>query len=536
MVNVPVSGEQKPAVEMIGIRCHFPGVEALKGVDLRVDSGEIHGLVGENGAGKSTLMRILAGAEHKDAGRILLKGREVHISAPTDALAHGVSTVYQETSLAPHLSVAENLFVGRLPHTAGGIVDWRQLNRDARQVLERLGIDLPLRLPVNYLSIAQQQMAEIARALSYDVAVLVLDEPTSALADNEIAALFRVLRDLKSHGIAIIFISHALDETLQLCDRVSVMRDGELVGERDVSETNVVDLVRMMVGRAMTEMYPKVNAPLGEELLRVEHFRVRGRSTEVNFSVRAGEVVGFAGLLGAGRTRLMRSIVGALPAEGGTILRRGKPVRVRNPEQAIRRGIGYLSDDRRRSGLASLLSVRANLTLASLPQFSRVGVLKRQKEVSSASAIIGALRIATPSPDQQVGVLSGGNQQKTLLGRWLIAEVEVLVLDQPTRGVDVGAKVDIYGIINDLAQSGKGVILISDYLPELMGMSDRIVVMREGVVVGEFKREEATQESIMLAASGHATDALVSSPDVTAAADGWPGGSESEPRTRKGPL
>ena len=516
-MSVHGDGERKPLVEMVGIYCHFSGVEVLKGVDLRVYAGEILALVGENGAGKSTLMKILAGAEHKDDGRILIKGEEVQISAPADALAEGISTVYQETSLAPHLSVAENLFIGRLPSKVGGVVGWRQLYREARQVLERLGIDLPLRTAVNRLSIAQQQMVEIARALSHDVAVLVLDEPTSALADHEIATLFRVLRDLKSQGIATIYISHEFDEILQLCDRVLVIRDGEVVGERDVSETSVVELVRMMVGRTLTEMYPKVSAPLGEELLRVEGIRVPGKKAEVSFSLRGGEILGFAGLLGAGRTSLMQTIIGAIRAEGGTIFRRGKPVRVRSPEQAIARGIGYLSDDRRRSGMASLLGVRANLTLASLPKFSRFGVLKRRKEEQSASAMVSALRIVTPSLNQRVSLLSGGNQQKTVLGKWLIADVEVLVLDQPTRGVDVGAKLEIYRIMNEITSSGKALILVSDYLLELLGMSDRILVMREGAIVAEFQRGVATQENIMLAASGHAEDVTTSELFVSSA-------------------
>jgi ribose transport system ATP-binding protein len=497
---------EAPAVEMLGIRRDFPGVQALKGVDLTVEPGEIHALLGENGAGKSTLMRILAGAERKDAGRILLGGEETQISGPTGALARGISTVYQEMSLASHLSVAENLFIGRLPAKAGGVIDWRRLYRDARQVLDRLQLDLPLRTPVRRLSLAQQQLTEIAKALSHSVKVLVLDEPTSALADSEVAELFRVLRDLKGQGVAIIFISHTIEEILQLCDRVSVLRDGELVGERAVAGTSAGELVRLMVGRPLVEMFPKERAELGGELLRVEGFRVQGKQTAVSFSVRAGEVLAFAGLLGAGRTALMQAIIGAIPAADGTVYHRGKPVRIRKPEEAIRHSIGYLSDDRRRSGLAGMLGVGSNLTLASLPQFSRAGVLKGRDERRSASAMVNAIRIVTPSLDQRAALLSGGNQQKTVLGKWLTAGVEVLILDEPTRGIDVGAKVEIYRLMNRLAAEGKAIILLSSSLPEVLGMSDRVLVMWRGAITAEFDARDATQEEIMFAATGQVRD------------------------------
>ncbi|MGH2869334.1 MAG: sugar ABC transporter ATP-binding protein [Solirubrobacteraceae bacterium] len=495
------------AVEMRAIKRHFPGVQALKGVDFRVAAGEIHALLGENGAGKSTLMRILSGAERMDSGEILLGGQEVRITGPTDALKRGVSTVYQETSLAGHLSVAENLFIGRLPQTRGRLVDWRRLYRDAAGLLERLQIKLPLRTPVSRLPIAQQQMTEIAKALSHDVKVLVLDEPTSALAESEAEELFRVLRDLRSDGVAIVYISHAIEEILGHCDRVGVMRDGELVGERDVAQTTSDELIRMMVGRDLDEMFPKVGAAVGDELLRVESLRVRGKDTEVSFSVRAGEVVGFVGLLGAGRTTLMRALIGALPVESGRVLRRGEPIKIRDPQAAIRNSIGYLSDDRRRSGLAGALGVASNLTLASLPQFSRFGVLKKADERRAASAMVQTLRIMTPTLQRPVSVLSGGNQQKTVIGKWLTAGVEVLLLDEPTRGIDVGAKVEIYNLINKLAEAGKAIVLVSSYLPEALGMSDRVLVMRRGAIVAEFTHGEATQEDIMFAAMGQAPPA-----------------------------
>jgi ribose transport system ATP-binding protein len=491
---------------MLGIKRHFPGVQALKGVDFRVRAGEIHAVLGENGAGKSTLMRILAGAERLDEGEIVIDGEPAAISTPSDALARGVSTVYQETSLAPHLTVAENLFVGRLP-SRGGLVDWRTLRRDAATLLERLQIRLPLRTTVSRLSIAQQQMTEIAKALSHDVSILILDEPTSALAESEVQELFRVLGDLRAHGVAIIYISHAIEEILELCDRVTVMRDGEVVGERPVAGASADELVRLMVGRDLVEMFPKVKATVGEELLRVEALKVRGKDTEVSFAVRAGEVLGFVGLLGAGRTTLMRALVGAAPIESGRILRCGREVRIRDPQSAIKHSIGYLSDDRRRSGLAGVLSVESNLTLASLPQLSRLGVINPREERRVASSVVETLRIVTPSVQQRVSLLSGGNQQKTVFGKWLTAGVDVLLLDEPTRGVDVGAKVEIYNLINRLAEAGKAVVLVSSYLPEALGMSDRILVMRRGAIVAEFDRDKASQEDIMLAAMGQVTAA-----------------------------
>jgi ribose transport system ATP-binding protein len=525
-----------PAVEMIGIRRGFPGVKALKGVDLRVEPGEIHALLGENGAGKSTLMKILAGAERKDSGRILLNGEEVQISSPTDALARGISTVYQETSLAGQLSVAENMFIGRLPVKPVGVVAWRQLYRQAREVLGQLQLDLPLRVPVSSLSIARQQMTEIAKALTHSVKVLVLDEPTSALSDTEVAELFRVLRDLRRQGVAMVYISHTIEEILQLCDRVTVLRDGELVGVRAVPDTSADELIRMMVGRTLVEMFPKVSAPTGDELLRVEGFRVRGRATEVSFSVRAGEVLGFAGLLGSGRTALMQAIIGAVPAAAGTVFRGGQPVRIRNPQSAIRHGVGYLSDDRRRSGLAGLMGVGSNLTLASLPQFSRISVLRRGEERRAASLMASALRIVTPSLDQPVAFLSGGNQQKTVLGKWLIAGVDVLVLDEPTRGIDVAAKVEIYRLINKLAEAGKAVILLSSSLPEVIGMSDRILVMYRGAIVAEFLRGQVTQEDIMFAATGHVNGATspAAGPGQAGEDRDHDGGSPGTPQTGHG--
>jgi ribose transport system ATP-binding protein len=486
---------------MRGMSRRFPGVQALDNVDLRVQAGEIHAILGENGAGKSTLMRILAGAERSDEGQIHIDGTPAQITSPHDAIVRGISMVYQETNLAPHLSVAENIFLGRLPNH-GGVVDHIQLRRKARELQSRLNLRLPLQELVRDLPIAQQQMTEIARALSTNVRILILDEPTSALTETEIEELFRVVRELKRQGVAIVYISHNLDEIFRLCDTVTVLRDGRNVGDRLVTETSVGELIRMMVGRTLIEMFPKQQVPRGEEVLRVDELRVPGKRESVSFSAYRGEVLGFAGLIGAGRTALMRTIIGAIRSEGGRIVVNGRPVRMRSPHEAIRRGIGYLTDDRRRSGLAGVLSVQQNLSLASLPQFSAVGVINPTKERRAAATVVRSLRIVTPSLNQPVRLLSGGNQQKVVIGKWLTAGVQILIFDEPTRGIDVGAKVEVYRLINQLVKDGKTVLMISSYLPELLAMADRILVMRGGAIVSELSHEEATQEKIMYAATG----------------------------------
>jgi ribose transport system ATP-binding protein len=492
----------------------FPGVQALDDVNLQVHAGEIHAILGENGAGKSTLMRILAGAERADGGQILIDGKPVHITSPHDAIVRGISMVYQETNLAPHLSVAENIFLGRLPNHSG-VVDHIRLRRQARELQSRLNLRLPLQQLVRDLPIAQQQMTEIARALSTNVRILILDEPTSALTETEIDELFRVVRELKRQGVAIIYISHNLDEIFRLCDTVTVLRDGRNAGERLVADTSVGELIRMMVGRTLIEMFPKQQVPRGEEALRVEELKVPGKKQAVSFAAYRGEVLGFAGLIGAGRTALMRTIIGAIRAEGGRILVNGQPVRVRNPHEAIRRGIGYLTDDRRRSGLAGVLSVQQNLSLAALPQFSAVGVINPTRERRAAASVVRSLRIMTPSLNQPVRLLSGGNQQKVVIGKWLTAGVQILIFDEPTRGIDVGAKVEVYRLINQLVKEGKTVLMISSYLPELLAMADRILVMRGGAVVSELSREEATQEKIMYAATGQVATAGAESDAAT---------------------
>jgi ribose transport system ATP-binding protein len=491
-------------IEMRDVTMVYGGTTALDGALIAVDAGEIHAVVGENGAGKSTLMRILAGAENADSGEILVGGTPMGGGGPRAAAERGITMVFQEMSLAGNLTVAENIVLGRLPRRRGMpvLVDWRRSREQAERAVARLGVRLPLDARVSTLSLATQQMIEIAKALSTDVRVLILDEPTSSLAETEVHELFRVLRDLREQGVTVLYISHNLEEIFALCDRITVLRDGRTIGSRAVSETNPDELIQMMVGRTLTEMLPKQDVPCGAEALRVEDLVVPGRASPVSFTVHSGEVLGFAGLLGAGRTALMRTIIGAIRAESGRIYLNGSQIRVPNPGAAIRQGIGYLSDDRRTSGIVGGLSVRNNIGLSSLPGMSTYGLVSGRQERAIAERFVNRLHVTTPSIEQQVRFLSGGNQQKVVLGKSLAAGVRVLILDEPTRGIDVGAKVDVYQLINELAADGVAVILVSSYLPEVLGMSDRIAVLRNGELVRELSRKDATAEAVMYAATG----------------------------------
>ena len=494
-------GQGPPLLEMRNIQRHYPGVQALQGVDFCLWKGEVRALLGENGAGKSTLMKILAGAEKLDGGEIKLDGEPVTIKNPHDALCRGVAMVYQELALAPHLSVAENMFLGRLPNRRG-VFSRRELNARAREVLDRLQIPLDPGARTGTLSTAQQQMTEIAKALSANVRILILDEPTSSLSENEKDELFRVMGELKKQDVAIVYISHNLEEILERCDAVTVLRDGCNVGERKVEGTSVDELIQMMVGRSLDEMFPKRESTVGEEILRVDKLQVPGKKAPVSFSARAGEVLGLGGLVGAGRTSLMRTLIGTIKPESGDVFVHGEKVKIGSPSDAIDHGIGYLTEDRRGSGIVGKLSVQKNMTLAALPMFASMGTLSGAREREAASEMVSNLRIATPSVQQQVQNLSGGNQQKVVLGRWLVAGVDVLILDEPTRGIDVGAKIEVYKLVNQLVEEGKTVLMVSSYLPELLAMSDRILVMHGGEITGEFGKDEATQEKVMYAATG----------------------------------
>jgi len=498
-----VTAETAPALRMTGIRKAFPGVVALDGVDLEVRRGEVHVLLGENGAGKSTLMKILSGALARDAGEIEIDGQPVQIGSPREAQRLGIRTIYQELMLVPHLSSADNIFLGREPRRGFGVIDTRRVRRETEQLLGRLGLHADPWRPVRELGIAHQQMVEVAKALDDDARILIMDEPTSALTDAEITELFATIERLTAGGTAVIYISHRLEEVARVGHVVTVLRDGRRVATCRVGEVPLSHLIRLMADRELSEHFPKRRAARGEELLRVEGVRRQGVLHDVSLCVHRGEVVGLAGLLGAGRTELARAIVGADPRDAGTIRIRGVPVHVRHPSDAIRRGVGFLPEDRKTQGLVLGLSVGHNIALPSLARLSRVGVVQTREQNSVAERLVRELRIKTPGLQQPVQQLSGGNQQKVVLAKWLAANADVLIMDEPTRGIDVGAKVELYELMNQFTARGAGILMISSELPEVVSMSDRILVMRLGRIVAEFDAAGATQARVLAAALGH---------------------------------
>ncbi len=494
--------ENLPVLQMQQIRKTFPGVVALDGVDFELCKGEVHVLLGENGAGKSTLIKILSGAHQKDGGRILLNGREVAIRNPRHALELGIGSIYQELTLVPHLSAAENIFLGREPVRAKGIIDDRRLTGDAQALLTDLGVEIPARSLVRDLGVAQQQMVEVAKALSLEAAILIMDEPTSALTEQEIRILFGVIRRLQAKGVSVIYISHRLEELFEIGDRVTILRDGRSVGSRAVADVSRSELVRLMVNRELTEQFPKQRARKGAEVLRVESLGRQGILKDISFSLHAGEILGIAGLLGSGRTELARAVFGADPVDSGRIYVKGSPRQIRSPRQAIRMGIGLLTEDRKTQGLILGLSVKDNICLPSLDFFAKLGIIDRRKEDSAVKPVVSELRIKTPSLQQKTVYLSGGNQQKVVMSKWLLSKADILFFDEPTRGIDIGSKVEIYQWMNRLTAEGAAIVMISSELPEILGMSDRILVMHRGQITNELSREEATQELILHYALG----------------------------------
>jgi len=490
-------------LEMRGITKQFPGVLALDDVSLDLREGEVHCLLGENGAGKSTLMKILAGAQPADAGDILIGGRPAAVTSPARARELGVSMIYQEFNLSPFLSVAENIFLGREPRIGKTpFIDGARLRRDAEEVLRHMGVTLDVRLPVNRLSVAQMQMVEIAKAVSVNARILVMDEPSATLTDHELASLFTLIGELRGRGMGILYISHRLEEVFQIGDRATVMRDGRHVATRDVADLTREDIIRMMVGRELTEEFPKVSLPRGAERLRVEGLTREGLFHDVGFSLHAGEIVGLTGLVGSRRTEVVRAIFGADRLSAGRVFVDGREVAVSSPRDAIAHGVGLLTEDRKNQGLVLGMSVRENITLANLGELVRGIFVKGGEERRVAEDFVRELQIKTPSVEQAVQLLSGGTQQKVVLARWLFTNAGILMFDEPTRGVDVGAKTEIFRLMNALLERGAAVLMVSSELPEVLGMCDRILVMHEGRLAASFSRAEATQERIMQLATG----------------------------------
>ncbi|HEU4920489.1 MAG TPA: sugar ABC transporter ATP-binding protein [Candidatus Limnocylindrales bacterium] len=491
-----------PALVMRGIAKAFPGAQALRGVDLAVAPGEIHGLVGENGAGKSTLVKILAGAYSRDAGDIEVAGQPVGSAGPAEMLARGVAVIYQEPALAPHLSVAENIFMGRLPSRRLGIVDWRRLIEETSVVSGRLGLDLRPRARVGSLSVARRQMVEIAKALSRDARLIVLDEPSAVLADAELQGLFTVMRRLTERGVAFIYISHRLNEVFQITDRVTVMKDGRVVATGPTAGMTAPRLVGLMVGRELgadRERTPN----RGRIALRVEGLTRRGVLDDVSFEVAAGEILGIAGLAGSGRTEVLRAIHGADPIDAGTIEVFGRATPIRSPRDAIGLGIGLLTEDRKADGLMLGQAVAFNVTIGKLSEVATRGLISQRRERRVVEEYVARLDIRTAGIGARIRNLSGGNQQKAIFARWLNADCRILLIDEPTRGVDVGAKAEIHRLLAELADRGVAIVMVSSELPEVLAVSDRILVMREGRITAELDRSEATEERIMLHATRH---------------------------------
>jgi len=485
---------------MRGIVKNFPGVQALRAVDLTVHPGEVHCLVGENGAGKSTLMKVLMGVHRPDAGEIELGGRRVAIHHPREALDLGITMVFQELNLIPVLSVAENVFLGREPLLVGplGVVDWRTLRERTREVIARFGFPLTPETPVNRLSRAQQQLVEIVKALVASVQIVIMDEPTSSLSLEETQQLFDIIRRLRREGVAVLYISHRLEELREVGDRVTVMRDGQWVYTGDVAATDLATMIRHMVGREITDMYPKETVPLGRERLRVEGLTCHGgRVRDVSFSVRAGEIVGLAGLVGAGRTELAEALFGVAPIEGGSVVVDGLPRHFRSPHDAIRAGVGLLTEDRKRTGLLLNLPVTHNVTIAALGRLLRGFHLPLGAERRVAEEYVGRLNIRTPSLRQIAVRLSGGNQQKVVLAKWLFAQSQILIFDEPTLGIDVGAKVEVYRLLCELARQGAALLMISSDLPELLAMSDTLLTMRRGEITARLDPRQTTPEEVL---------------------------------------
>ncbi|NDJ78682.1 MAG: sugar ABC transporter ATP-binding protein [Chloroflexi bacterium] len=494
--------EREPLLRIEGCCKRFPGVLALDDVDFEVYPGEIVALLGENGAGKSTLMKILAGAYQKDEGRIFLEGREIRPQNPAHSQSLGIATIYQELTLTLNQNVATNIFIAREPRRAGVFVDARRMERKAKALLDLVGARIAPRTIVQDLSVAARQQVEIAKALAIDAKVIIMDEPTSSLGVDETKALFEIMRSLRERGLAVVFITHRLEEVFEVSDRIVVLRDGRRVGTRPTHETDIPEIIRLMVGRHVDEVFSKEEAEIGDVVLRVENLTRQGVVENVSFDLRRGEILGFAGLVGAGRTETMRLIFGADAKDSGSIWLDDRQVNISTPYKAMRVGIGLVPEDRGNQGLVLELPVIFNMILPTLERSTTAGWVRSGYAHRVAQEYVDRLRVRTPNMQQTVKNLSGGNQQKVVLAKWLASNPRVLILDEPTRGIDVGAKAEIHSLMSHLAQQGIGIIMISSDMPEVLAMSDRIVVMHEGRVSGILDRTEATQERIMAYATG----------------------------------
>ncbi|CUU24539.1 putative ABC transport system, ATP-binding protein [Duffyella gerundensis] len=489
------------ALEAEGISKFFPGVKALSNVSLRVRPGTVHALMGENGAGKSTLMKCLIGIYRPDEGIIRVKGEPVQFVDTLDALRSGISMIHQELNLVPHMTVAENIWLGREPMKYG-FVDHHALRTQTQALLSKLNIRLQADSMVGELSIAAQQMVEIAKAVSWNADIVIMDEPTSALTESEVAHLFTIIRDLRSQGKAIVYISHKMDEIFNITDEISIFRDGKWVSSDHTANFTRQSLITQMVGRELTQLFPKFNNAIGEEVLTVRNLQRKGTFHDISFSVRRGEILGVAGLVGAGRSEVMESLFGMTSTDGGEVLIDGVPVNIDSPSTAIEKGMAFLTEDRKKSGLFLVLSVMENMSIVNMPEYSsKAGFVSHVQMAQDCMEQIRKLNIKTPTMDQIINNLSGGNQQKVLIARWLLAQPKILILDEPTRGIDVGAKAEIYRLISELANRGVAIIMVSSELPEIIGMSDRVMVMHGGRITGILDKEQATQENILSLAS-----------------------------------
>ncbi|MBU6953067.1 MULTISPECIES: sugar ABC transporter ATP-binding protein [unclassified Hahella] len=495
---IPQNRNYEYVLEVANVRKEFPGVVALDNVSLRIRPGTVHALMGENGAGKSTLMKIIAGIYQPDKGQVLLRGEPVRLEKPLDAQEAGIAMIHQELLLMNPMTVAENIWIRREPKGRFGLIDHDEMRRRTQDLFDRLNISLDPDAEISELSVANRQMVEIAKAVSFNSDVLIMDEPTSAITETEVAHLFEIIRDLRAKGIGIVYITHKMNELFEIADEFSVFRDGQYIGTHLSSNVTRDDIIRMMVGREVSQMFPKEEVALGDVVLSVKNLSREGVFRNVSFDVRAGEIVGFAGLVGSGRSNVAEALFGVAPADGGAIQINGEFVQIKSPNEAIQHGMAFLTEDRKETGCFLPLTIQENIQSAVLHQkFVNKGFVAEAELAKEAVEICNKLRVKTPGMDEVIENLSGGNQQKVLIGRWLLTHPKILILDEPTRGIDVGAKAEIHSLITQLAHKGVAVVMISSELPEILGMSDRVVVMHEGRVTGILDRAEADQVKIM---------------------------------------